>query len=169
MIRPILRRGAVVLHQRAAPVDFVTQDLQRLIDDMIETMHAAPGIGLAAPQLGIGLRVFVIDLSVGQRASELKVMINPRLVDSSGLQFRDEGCLSVPGFTARVARPRRAVVHGLDRDGREHQVEGTALLARALQHEMDHLDGRLYLERVGRLRRWVLSRRISFRERHGRW
>src|SRR5689334_10834924 len=115
MIRPILRYGESLLHQPASEVAVVDDTVQRLIDDMIETMHAAPGVGLAATQLGVPVRVFVIDLSVGRRASDLIVMVNPIFVERDGMQLEEEGCLSVPGFNATVVRPARAVVRGLDR------------------------------------------------------
>lgn len=169
MTRPILRHGASTLHQAAAPVSDLTPDIQGLIDDMIETMHRAPGVGLAAPQIGVPLRLFVIDLSVGARPSELKVLINPQFVEREGVQLEDEGCLSVPGFSATVARPWRAVARGLDRDGRETMVEGQGLLARALQHEMDHLDGRLYVDRLNTLRRRIVLRRLAALKAKGRW
>lgn len=169
MIRPILRHGDPVLRQAAQPVAAFTQDLETLITDMIETMYAAPGVGLAAPQIGVSLQLFVIDLSMGRRRDDVKVMINPRLVDVDGGQFQEEGCLSLPGYTASVRRPRRAAAVGLDRTGREHTLEGTGLLARALQHEMDHLEGRLYVDRLGLARRWVLLRRVAIRRALGHW
>src|SRR5262245_58809893 len=112
---------------------------------MIETMYAASGIGLAAPQIGVPLRIFVIDLSVGRDPSGLFVMINPAFIEREGMQLEEEGCLSLPGFNATVVRPARAIVQGLDRNGAVSTREGTGLLARALQHEMDHLDGTLFI------------------------
>src|SRR3989441_1982558 len=137
MIRPILKYGDQVLHDPALPVAAVTDEIRRLIDDMIETMYAAPGVGLAAPQVGIPLRLFVIDVSVGRDPSGLLVMINPEFVERDGMQLEEEGCLSVPGFNATVVRPSRAVVRGLDRTGGPPQPEGTGRLARAFQPEMD--------------------------------
>ena len=117
MIRPILKFGEAPLHERAADVGELTGDIQKLIDDMIETMYAAPGIGLAAPQIGVSLRIFVVDLSLGRKAEDLMVFVNPEFVELEGMQLEEEGCLSVPGFNATVARPMRAVVSGLDRHG----------------------------------------------------
>src|SRR3954462_12235795 len=117
MIRPILKYGDSVLHAKARTVDAVTPDIERMIDDMIETMYAAPGIGLAAPQIGVPLRIFVIDISVGREADGLIVMINPSFVERDGMQLEEEGCLSVPDFNATVVRPSRVVVKGLDRRG----------------------------------------------------
>lgn len=169
MVRPILRHGAPVLHRPAEPVTAITPDVDRLIDDMIETMHAAPGVGLAAPQIGEPLRLFVVDLSAGRRPGGVLVLVNPEVCERSGLQLEEEGCLSLPGLAATVPRPRRVVLRGLDRHGRPVTHVGEGLLARAFEHEMDHLEGRLYIDRLGRLRRRLLLARISFRRRRGRW
>ena len=169
MIRPILKYGDDVLHEPAKPVDVITPEIDRLIDDMIETMYAAPGIGLAAPQVGVGLRIFVVDLSLGHNTKELIVMINPEFVERDGMQLEDEGCLSVPGFNATVVRPEKAIVKGLDRAGVEHTREGTGLLARAFQHEMDHLDGTLFIDRLRGIKRDLIVRRIRKLSRTGKW
>jgi peptide deformylase len=169
MIRPILKYGDTVLHEPARPVDAITPEIDRLITDMIETMYAVPGIGLAAPQVGVPLRLFVIDLSVGRDPSGLIIMINPEFVEQDGLQLEEEGCLSVPGFNATVVRPTRAVIKGLDRSGVEQQLEGTALLARAFQHEMDHLDGTLFVDRLRGIKRDLIVRRIRKLSRAGKW
>ena len=169
MIRPILRYGARALSVPAAPVARFDDGLAQLIDDMIETMYAAPGIGLAAPQVGVSLRIFVIDLSQGRDPAALHVMINPEFVEREGMQLEDEGCLSVPGFTATVARPARAVVKGLDRDGLVRTVVGTELLARAFQHEMDHLDGTLFVNRLRGIKRDMILRKIRKLARAGEW
>src|SRR5881397_1881380 len=129
MIRPILKYGDGVLHERARTVDALTPDTDRLVEDMIETMYAAPGIGLAAPQVGVPLRIFVIDVTVGRDPSALLVMINPEFVERDGMQLEEEGCLSVPGFNATVVRPSRVIVRGLDRTGQAHQRDGTGLMA----------------------------------------
>jgi peptide deformylase len=169
MIRPILRHGAEVLHRPAQPVPAVTLDVQALIDDMVQTMYAAPGVGLAATQVGVPLRVFVADISVGRDPSALHVFVNPQFVSRDGMQLEDEGCLSVPGFNATVARPSRVVVTGLDRDGAEHTVEGTGLLARCFQHEMDHLDGRLFVDHLRGLQKDLIVRKIKKLARAGKW
>ncbi|MCY4077917.1 MAG: peptide deformylase [Acidobacteria bacterium] len=169
MIRHIVRYGDGVLRQRAGDVVEITADLQSLIDDMIETMYAAPGVGLAAPQVGVPLRVFVADPSVGRNPDGLVVLVNPVVVEEEGVQSEEEGCLSVPGFAAKVRRPSRLVVRGLDRDGEPHEVEGTGLLARALQHELDHLDGSLFLDRLRGLQRELIVRRIHKLQRAGKW
>ncbi len=169
MIRPILRYGERPLHQPAADVKNFDADLQRLVDDMIETMYAAPGVGLAATQIGVPLRVFVVDVSVGRNPSDLRVVVNPQMVSLDGMQLEEEGCLSVPGFNATVVRPARLVVHGLDRQGQEQTIEGTELLARALQHEMDHLDGTVFVDRLRGIKRDLIVRKIQKLKRTGKW
>jgi peptide deformylase len=169
MLRPIVRYPAPGLQKPAAPVTTFDAELDRLIDDMIDTMYAAPGIGLAAPQIGVPLRVCVIDLSSGKRGGELIVLVNPEFVSRDGMQLEDEGCLSVPSFTATVARPARAVVRGQDRRGAAITVEGEGLLARALQHELDHLDGVLFLDRLRGIKRDLIVRKIRKLQRAGKW
>jgi len=169
MIRPIVRYGDRILTEPAREVDEVTPDVVALVNDMIETMYAAPGIGLAAPQVGMGLRIFVVDLSVGRDPNGLLAFINPVFVERDGVQLEEEGCLSLPGFNATVVRPARAVVKGLDRSGAERQVEGKGLLARAFQHEMDHLDGRLFVDRLRGIKRDLIVRKIKKLARAGQW
>jgi peptide deformylase len=169
VIRPILRYGDETLHQPAAPVDEITPEIQRLIDDMIETMYAAPGIGLAAPQVGVPLRIFVADVSGGHNPTELLTFVNPEFIERDGLQREDEGCLSVPGFNVTVARSSRAVLKGLGRDGHEQLVEATGLLARCFEHEMDHLDGTLFVDRLRGLQKDLIVRKIRKLARSGKW
>ena len=168
-LRPIKRYGEAVLHRPAAAVDAVTPEINTLIDDMIDTMYAAPGIGLAAPQIGIDLRIFVTDVSSGRNPDDLVVMINPELVAADGTQSHEEGCLSLPGFEVVVPRPQRAVVCGLDREGGPREVEGTGLTARVFQHELDHLDGRLFVDRLHGLKREQIIRRVRKLRRSGKW
>jgi peptide deformylase len=169
MIRSILRHGSDVLHRPSKPVDAVTDEIRALVDDMIQTMYAAPGVGLAAPQVGVPLRIFVADITVGRDEAALHVFINPQFVERDGMQLEDEGCLSVPGFSATVARPFRAVVTGLDRHGSEHTVEGTGLLARCFQHEMDHLEGTLFVDRLRGLQKDLIVRKVKKLTRAGKW
>ena len=169
MIRPILKYGDSTLQQKASDVPAITPDIGRLIDDMIDTMYAAPGVGLAAPQIGVPFRIFVVDVSVGRDPESLIIMVNPEFVSREGMQLEEEGCLSVPGFEATVVRPMHAVVKGLDRNGREYQREGTGLLARAFQHEMDHLDGKLFIDHLRGIKRDVIVRRIRKLTRAGKW
>ena len=169
MIRPILRYGEEPLHQTAREVVDFDSTLQRLIDDMVETMYAAPGIGLAATQVGVPLRVFVIDLSVGRDPNGLIVMVNPEWVHRDGVQLEEEGCLSVPGFNATVVRPARAALRGRDRHGEPLTIEGSELLARAFQHEMDHLEGVVFVDRLRGIKRDLIVRKITKLKRAGRW
>lgn len=169
MIRPIVKYGASVLHAPAATITGITGELGDIITDMVQTMYAAPGVGLAAPQIGLPLRLFVVDVSVGRRANELMTFINPEFVDRDGMQLEEEGCLSLPGFNATVARPSRATVRGLTLDGKEQVIEGTGLLARAFQHEMDHLDGRVFVDRLRGIQRDLIVRRIRKLDRLGKW
>jgi peptide deformylase len=169
MIRPILRFGDSVLHGNARAVEAVTPEIDRLIDDMIETMYAAPGVGLAATQVGAPLRIFVVDVSVGRDPQGLHVFVNPEFVERDGVQLEEEGCLSIPGFNATVMRPMRAVLKGLDRHGEPQQLEGTGLLARAFQHEMDHLDGTLFVDRLRGIKRDLIVRKIQKLTRAGKW
>ena len=169
MLRPLVKFGGGGLDRKAVPVTQFDADLDQVIDDMIDTMYAAPGIGLAAPQIGVPLRVCVIDLSVGRKGGELITLVNPEFVEREGMQLEEEGCLSVPGFNATVARPARAIVRGLDRAGAERVIEGTGLLARALQHELDHLDGLLFLDRLRGIQRDIIVRKIKKLQRSGGW
>jgi peptide deformylase len=169
MIRPILKYGDGVLHQPAAPVGEITPEITKLIDDMIQTMYAAPGVGLAAPQVGVGVRIFVCDISGGRNAGELLTFVNPSFVERDGMQLEEEGCLSAPGFNATVARPSRAVLKGLNRDGEEQTIEATGLLARCFQHEMDHLDGTLFIDRLRGLQKDFIVRKIKKLARAGKW
>jgi peptide deformylase len=169
MIRPILKFGDTVLHDPARPVDAVTPEIERLIDDMIETMYAAPGVGLAAPQIGVPLRIFVVDVSVGRDPKGLLVMVNPEFVERDGTQLEEEGCLSIPGFNATVARPMRVVLAALDRGGQAQRHEASGLLARAFQHEMDHLDGVLFVDRLRGIKRDLIVRKIRKLTRAGKW
>lgn len=169
MIRPIVRWGTDVLHAPAAPVAEVTPEIQQLVDDMIQTMYAAPGVGLAATQIGVPLRIFVADITVGRTAGQLLTFINPEWVTREGMQLEEEGCLSVPGFNATVARPARAVLKGLDREGRPQEVEATGLLARCFQHEMDHLEGTLFVDRLRGLQKDLIVRKIRKMTKAGQW
>lgn len=169
MRRPILRYGAPVLHQPTAPVAVLTPEIDALIDDMRDTMHAAAGVGIAAPQIGESLRLCVIDLSAGKHADQFMVLINPEIVSSDGMQLREEGCLSVPGVEATVARPNSLVVRAMDRDGEIREIRAEGLLARAVQHEVDHLNGILFLDRLRPIYRWTITRRIVRLRRSGRW
>jgi peptide deformylase len=169
VIRPILKYGASALQDKASPVDALTPDIDILVNDMIETMYAAPGVGLAAPQVGVPLRIFVVDISLGRDPDGPLVMINPQFVRRDGMQLEEEGCLSLPGFEATVVRPTRVIIKGLDREGNEQEREGVGLLARAFQHEMDHLDGTLFIDHLRGLKREMIVRKIKKMTRAGKW
>jgi len=169
MRRPILRYGEPVLQQKAAPVTALTAEIDTLIEDMRETLHAAAGVGLAAPQVGQSLRLCLVDLSAGRRPEQLLVLINPEVLAAEGLQLKEEGCLSVPGIEATVPRPQKLSVRALDRDGDLREIRAEGLLARAIQHEIDHLDGILFLDRLRPVHRWTITRRITRLRRAGQW
>ncbi len=143
---PIRTFGDPVLRDPARPVESFDAALRRLAEDMIETMHDAPGVGLAAPQVGRPLRLFVFD--VGGEEPDPQALANPTLRDEWGEQLEEEGCLSVPGLYYPVKRAERVWAEGLDLDGHEVTIEGTELLARVLQHEVDHLNGVLFIDRL---------------------
>jgi peptide deformylase len=166
-IRPITLVGTPVLHQPCRPVEEFDDDLARLADDMFASMYAAEGVGLAANQIGVDLRVFVYDCQDEDDVAHKGVVVNPTLVlpglDERRLDDGDEGCLSVPGAHGRLARPDHATCHGWDVRGEPVTVEGTGLLARCLQHETDHLNGRLYIDRLSkRSRKQVLRDHEAF-------
>lgn len=142
-LRNIVTLGDEVLRKKCRPVGEVTERIQTLVDDMIETMHDANGVGLAAPQVGVMRRLFVVDIGDGPI-----VLINPEIIEMSGEQTGEEGCLSLPGKAGTVTRANYVKIKGLDRDGNEQVYEGTELLARAFQHENDHLDGILYIDKA---------------------
>jgi len=166
---PILRYPHEVLLTGSDEVREITPDLERLVQDMIETMHAAPGVGLAANQIGVTKQVAVVDLSCGEDPGQILVLINPRVIDNSGATIEDEGCLSLPGFTERVRRPGRAVIEAMDLSGTTRTLEGTGLLARAFNHEIDHLHGRLFIEHLSALKRRLIKRKVQKRLRSGDW
>ena len=166
-IRAITKYGDPVLHSPAAPVQRIDDSIRTLLTDMIETMYAAPGIGLAAPQIGVPLRVIVIDLSVGEDHDQLIQLVNPEFSVREGDQQHEEGCLSVPGYGGSPVRPARVEVKGLDPDGAERVYTGTELLARAFCHEIDHLEGLLFVDRLSPLKRDLMKRRLRKRVREG--
>ena len=168
-LREIVKWGDPVLHAPSAPVKEFDGSLATLVQDMVETMYAAPGIGLAAPQIGVPLRVIVIDLSVGEEKGALITVVNPEFVEREGEQRHEEGCLSVPGFGGTPVRPARVVVKGLDPDGRERVYTATDLLARAFCHEIDHIDGLLFVDRLTPLKRDLMKRKLRKKVRSDDW
>ena len=153
------------LRQRAGEVDRVDDQLRKLIDDMFETMYQAPGIGLAATQVDVHKRVIVIDLSKDQ--DQPQVFINPRILSSEGVEEMDEGCLSVPGFYERVQRAERIRVGALDRHGEPFELETDGLLAVCIQHEIDHLDGKLFVDYLSQLKRQRIRKKLEKQRRLG--
>jgi peptide deformylase len=168
-IRPIVKYGDPVLHGPSRPVPRIDDTIHKLLEDMVETMWAAPGIGLAAPQIGVPLRVIVIDLSVGEDPAQMIKLVNPEFVEKEGEQKLPEGCLSVPGYEGSPVRPARVVVRGLDPDGTERTYTGTELLARAFCHEIDHIDGLLFVDRLSPLKRDLLKRKLKKHARGTPW
>ena len=170
MIRKIIKYGDPILEQRAAPVtEFDTPELQQLIDDMWETMYAAKGVGLAAPQVGVLKRVSVIDTSVGEDESKKVIIINPEVTFREGKQTGEEGCLSIPGFREPVTRAGKVLVRAQNMQGEPVEWTGEELLARALEHEIDHLNGILFLNHLSALKRDMIRRKIKKLQKAGEW
>ncbi len=157
----IVKYGNSTLTKKAKPVENISQEVVDLVEDMIQTMHAVPGLGLAAPQVNISKRIIVVDLSVGEKKEDLIILINPELLSQEGEVIIEEGCLSVPGFQEKVVRPLRVVVKGLDLEGKEKIIEAEDLLARVFCHELDHLNGKLFIERLSPLKRALIKRKLS--------
>ena len=164
-----MRYGDPRLTAENADVDPRAEEIAGLIADMVETCHAAPGVGLAAPQIGLNKRIAIIDLSVGADPGELIVLVNPIVVESSGEQKEEEGCLSVPDLAEKVFRPARVRVRAGDASGAVREIEGTGLLARALCHETDHLNGMLFVDRLRGLKRELTWRKIRRQKEKGLW
>ncbi|MDD2901341.1 MAG: peptide deformylase [Syntrophales bacterium] len=158
---PILQLPEPVLRQEAEEVKKINGELQRLIDDMAETMYAAPGIGLAANQVGVLQRLIILDVAYRDGAKDLKVILNPCIKAGEGEVVREEGCLSVADFAAEVRRHARVTVTGVDREGKPIEITGEGLLAVVLQHEIDHLNGVLFIDHVSRLKRNLYLRRLK--------
>jgi peptide deformylase len=169
MIRPIVKYPDPVLQQPAEPVTEFNEELRALADDMFESMYAARGIGLAAPQIGISKRLTVIDLSFNENPDERIVLINPEIIHREGRQYEEEGCLSLPEIREKVVRAEKVTVRAQNLDGEWFEVDGEELLARAFQHEIDHLDGVLFIFRISALKRDLVLRRIRKMQRAGEW
>jgi peptide deformylase len=170
MIYPIVKYGVAVLETKAAAVtEFDTPELHKLIEDMFESMYAAKGVGLAATQIGIGKRIAVIDCSAGERSEEQLVLINPEILKLEGALTSEEGCLSIPGFREQVTRAAKATAKAQNVKGEFFEITGDDLLARALQHETDHLNGKLYISHVSVLKRDLIKRKIKKLAKAGEW
>jgi peptide deformylase len=161
MIRQILTYPDPRLREVAQPVQAVDAEIRALAQDMAETMYDAPGVGLAATQIGVALRVFVIDIAGEDEPSDLKVFINPEILESSGTQTWEEGCLSFPGVSEEIKRAARVRVKALDVDGKPFELEATGLMAVAIQHEHDHLNGELMIDHLGALKKRLLGRKLA--------
>lgn len=169
MILPIRKYGDDVLRLPAEPVTDIDAPLQKLIDDMIDTMYAAPGVGLAANQVGVAKRLMVIDLSVGKRPGECHVFINPEIIEAEGEITEEEGCLSIPDFVEIVTRPEKVKLRYLDRNGKEREMWGDGLMARAMCHEIDHLNGTLFVDHLRGFKKDKILKRIAKLAKSGMW
>jgi len=170
MIYPVVLFGEPVLEKQAETVEeFDTPELHKLIEDMFESMYAARGVGLAAPQIGIAKRIAVIDLSVSEDPAQKLVLINPEVIKREGAQTGEEGCLSLPGFREQVTRPEKVTVRAIDACGEVFEKTGEGLLARAFVHEIDHLNGRLYISHVSALKRDLIRRKVKKLVKAGEW
>jgi peptide deformylase len=169
MIYPIVKYGDPVLEKPAAPVTVFDEELHKLVEDMFESMYAAHGVGLAAPQIGISKRVAVVDISFKEDPTAKLVLVNPEIIHAEGRHSQNEGCLSIPEFRAPVTRPKRVTVRAQDLTGKFSEHTGEDLLARAFMHETDHLNGRLYIHRISALKRDLIKRQIRKRAKAGEW
>jgi peptide deformylase len=169
MIRPIVKYPDPVLLRPTPPVEAFDEELRRLVEDMFESMYAAEGVGLAAPQIGVSLRLAVIDVSAGKNPEARLVLANPEIVHTEGEQREEEGCLSLPGFRGLVTRPQFVTVRAQDVNGQTYEMRGEGLLARAFCHEIDHLWGRLFIDHLSLLRRDLIKRRIRRLQKVGEW
>ena len=170
MVRKILKYGDPILERVAEPVtNFGTDELKEVIADMWETMYAAKGVGLAAPQIGLGQRISVIDTSLGEDETKKVVIINPEITYTDGKQTGEEGCLSIPGFREPVTRANKVTVRAQNAEGETVELAGEELLARAFQHEIDHLNGILFLKHLSTLKRDIIKRKIKKMQKAGEW
>ena len=169
MILPIVKYGNPILHQMAKPVISFDKKLLSLSKNMIQTMYAAQGVGLAAPQVGMLTRLLVIDPTAGEKKKAFTVLVNPKIISVEGDQFEEEGCLSIPNFSERVHRAQRVVVSARGIDNKEQVVKGEGLLSRILIHEIDHLNGVLFIDHLSAIKRDIIKRKIRKKVRHGEW
>ena len=169
MIHPIVKYGDEVLARQSERITKFGGDLQKLIEDMFESMYAAQGVGLAAPQIGVSRHIAVIDITNGKDPKAKLVLVNPEIIAFEGRQVEEEGCLSVPGFREKVRRPAKVTVRALNRRGKEFTMTGEGLLARAFCHETDHLNGRLFLSHLSSLKRELIIRKIRKLVRKDEW
>ena len=169
MVYSIVKYGDPVLEKKAASITEFDNELRKLADDMFESMYAAHGVGLAAPQIGISKRIAVIDVTFKEDPDAKIVLVNPEIVHTEGRQTSEEGCLSIPEFREKVTRPKKVTVRAQDLEGKTIEVTGEELLARALLHETDHLNGKLYISHVSALKRDLIKRKIRKLIKAGEW
>ncbi len=169
MILEIVKYPEPVLERPAEPVTEFNEELRKFVDDMFESMYAAKGIGLAAPQVAVSKRITVIDLSFKEKPADKIVLINPEIIVREGKQYEEEGCLSLPDIREKVSRAAKVKVRAQDVKGQWFELEGEELLARAFQHEIDHLDGILFFKRVSALKRDLILRKIRKLQKAGEW
>lgn len=169
MIYSIVKFGNPVLEKPSETVTLFDEELQKLVDDMFESMYAAHGVGLAAPQIGIGRRIAVIDVTFKEDPKAKLVLINPEIIHAEGKHTQSEGCLSIPDFRENVSRPKKVTVRAQDVHGKVFEKTGEELLARALLHETDHLNGKLYISHLSALKRDLIKRRIRKMIKAGEW
>ncbi len=169
MIYPIVKYGAAVLEQEAQPVTTFDAELAKLAEDMFESMYAAHGVGLAAPQIGLSLKLAVIDITSGKDPAARFVLANPEILYTEGVQKEEEGCLSLPGFHADVRRPLRVTLQAQDVTGKKYTKAGEGLLARAFCHETDHLHGKLFISHLSVLKRDLIRRKVRKLVKAGEW
>ena len=169
MILKIVKYPEPVLQQPGEPVTEFDDELRKFVADMFETMYAAQGIGLAAPQVAVAKRVTVIDLSMGKDPAQKLVLINPEVILREGKQYEEEGCLSFPEIREKVQRAARVTIRAQDENGKWFEMDGEELLSRAFQHEIDHLDGMLFIFRMSALKRDLALRKIRKMQREGTW
>jgi peptide deformylase len=169
MILPILKFGAPELRKTSASVDVFNDELEKIVKNMFETMYGCPGIGLAAAQVGINIQLTTIDLSVGEESDKRIVICNPEIISTEGSQRAEEGCLSIPNFCDTVTRPMKLVVRGQDIHGEEIKIAAEGLLARCISHEMDHLNGILFVDHLSPLKRSLIRSKIKKLTKNGEW
>jgi len=157
----IIKLGHPTLSKKAALIQRIDEEIVELARNMVETLHAAPGLGLSAPQVDVSKRLITVDLSLGEKKEDLIVLVNPELVHQEGKVVREEGCLSIPEVYEKIARPQKIVIKGLDLEGQEKQIEATDLLARVLCHEVDHLNGKLFIDGLSSLKRSLIKKRFK--------
>ena len=169
MIYPIVKYGNPVLEKAAAKVTVFDNELEKLIEDMFESMYEAHGVGLAAPQIGIARRIAVIDVTFKDDPNAKLVLINPEIIHTEGKHTQNEGCLSIPDFRENVTRPNKVTVRAQDVKGNLYEKTGEELLARAFLHETDHLNGKLYMSHLSALKRDLMKRKIKKMMKAGEW